>query len=106
MLLSSSLPKISPVLGLRTTLLLRRIIRLVTIRLTLLHDADRLNVVLLVVVVAVIVLVISELLSKARNELKELLRVSKVVVESSPPLSFFFFLRTIFMILRGRPAVD
>lgn len=104
MLLSSSLPKISPVLGLRTTLLLRRIIRLVTIRLTLLHDADRLNVVLVVVVV--IVLVISELLSKARNELKELLRVSKVVVESSPPLSFFFFLRTIFMILRGRPAVD
>lgn len=104
MLLSSSLPKISPVLGLRTTLLLRRIIRLVTIRLTLLHDADRLNVVFVVVVV--IVLVISELLSKARNELKELLRVSKVVVESSPPLSFFFFFRTIFMILRGRPAVD
>lgn len=104
MLLSSSLPKISPVLGLRTTLLLRRIIRLVTIRLTLLHDADRLNVVFVVVVV--IVVVISELLSKARNELKELLRVSKVVVESSPPLSFFFFLRTIFMILRGRPAVD
>lgn len=104
LLLLSSLPKISPVLGLRTTLLLRRIIRLVTIRLTLLHDADRLNVVFVVVVV--IVLVISELLSKARNELKELLRVSKVVVESSPPLSFFFFLRTIFMILRGRPAVD
>lgn len=88
------------------TQLERRIILRVTTRLTLFKEADLLNCCFAsVVFVPLLLLLLLPLSSKPRNEAKEFTRsVSVAVAESPALLSLFFFLRIIFIILRGRPV--
>lgn len=83
--------------------LLRLTILRVTTRLTLLHETDLLKVLVSAVFVSPFLL-LSSLGSRERNEVQELIRSVSVAVAESPALLSFFFLRIIFIILRGRPV--